>query len=94
MWEKPECPLSQEFLDDMRSIDTVVELGASVSIPWLLVHGTADEVVPLRDLTDIRAAAAGRPQLVELPGADHVFSGQGTADMTAAVVAWIVEHLA
>ncbi len=94
MWEKPECPLSQEFLDDMRSIATVVELGASVSIPWLLVHGTADEVVPLRDSTDIRAAAEGRPELVELPGADHVFSGRGTADMTAAVVPWIAEHLA
>ncbi len=94
MWETPECPLSQEFLDDMRSIATVVELGASVSIPWLLVHGTADEVVPLLDSTDIRAAAEGRPELVELPGADHVFSGHGTADMTAAVVPWIAEHLA
>ena len=93
MWEKPECPLSQEFLNDMRSIATVVELGASVSIPWLLVHGTADEVVPVRDSTDIRAAAGGHPELVELAGADHVFSGRGTADMTAAVVPWIAEHL-
>ena len=89
MWDKPECPLSQAFVDDLTSIDSVVETGAAIHVPWLLVHGLADEVVSPHDSRDIRAAAGGRPHHVELPGVDHVFTGPGTEAMTAAVVPWI-----
>jgi uncharacterized protein len=93
MWDKPECPLSQTFLDDMAALDTVAALGARIHVPWLLVHGTADTVVPLKDSHDIRAAAGGRPELVELPGVDHVFSGEGTPAMTRAVVRFVAAQL-
>ena len=32
MWEKPECPLSQQFVDDMNEIGTVAELGARIEV--------------------------------------------------------------
>jgi hypothetical protein len=89
MWEKPECPLSRTFMEDMFAIDTVVALGARITVPWLLVHGTADSVVPMGDAIDIREAAGGRPDYVELRGADHVFSDDAEAKMTAAVVPWV-----
>ena len=92
MWDKPDCPLSQGYMDDMASIGTVVELGAQIGVPWLLVHGDADTVVPLQDSRDI-VARAPTGELVELPGVDHVFSGDGEAAMVEAVAGWLVPRL-
>jgi len=89
MWDKPECPLSQAFVDDLTTIDTVVGAAARVRVPWLLVHGTADTVVPFQDSVDARSAAGGPAELVELEGVDHVFDGAGTDAMTRAVRAWL-----
>jgi pimeloyl-ACP methyl ester carboxylesterase len=88
MLGKPQCPLAQAFLDEAEAIVDVLPQAARVAAPWLLVHGTADELVPLRDARDARAAAGGRPTLVELPGADHRFTACEAA-MASAVVAWL-----
>ncbi len=94
MWDKPECPLSQAFLDDMERIDSVAELGARIRVPWLLVHGTGDEVVPLADSLDVLACApqGADARLVRLEGADHVFSGGATGALVVAAVPWLVER--
>ena len=89
MWDKPECPLSQEYVDDMKALDSVLPQAGKITCPWLLVHGTDDTVVPMRDAIDARNAAGGRPELVELAGADHVFSDGATPAMVAAVVPWL-----
>lgn len=89
MWDKPECPLSRAFVDDLTMIDHVLEAAARVRVPWLLVHGDADTVVPHSDSVDAHAASGSRPELVTLSGVDHVFSDEGTHDMTAAVVHWL-----
>ena len=89
MWDKPDCPLSQTYMDDMAALDTVVEKGRDIRIPWLLVHGDADTVVPIRDASDIVGVAPPSAQLIELPGADHVFSDDGTPQMVAVVVPWL-----
>jgi hypothetical protein len=52
------------------------------------VHGDADELVPLQDSLDARAAAGGDPELVVLAGVDHRFAGAIPA-MVAAVVGWV-----
>jgi len=56
------------------------------------VHGTADEMVPLADALDARAAAGGRPELVELEGVDHRFTG-AIPQLVAAVVPWLQRQL-
>ena len=89
MLGKPQCPLSQAFLDDAHAIGDVLPAAARVEVPWLLVHGTSDELVPLQDAHDARRAAGDRPQVVELAGADHRFSGQ-EAVMAEAVTSWVV----
>jgi pimeloyl-ACP methyl ester carboxylesterase len=89
MWDKPECPLSQSYADDMRSIDTVLPQAADIGVPWLLVHGSADDVVLPRDSQAALAANNGRSQLLELEGADHVFSNESTAAMTTGVINWL-----
>lgn len=92
MWGKPGCLLSQAYMDDLRQIDTVVDEAARVAVPWLFVHGTADDLVPIRDTHDAYARARAPRDLVELDGADHVFEAGFTPAMVDAVVSWCTEH--
>lgn len=88
MWDKPECPLSQGFLDDMERIDTVLPLAPRIRVPWLLVHGDADTVVPIDESREISAKAGGPAKVVGLPGVDHVFTG-AAEPMASVVVEWL-----
>ena len=89
MWDEPACPLSQTYMDDMDEIGTVVDKAPRITVPWLLVHGTEDDVVPIGDSHDIFARANEPKKLVEISGADHVFSGDATPAMVENVVAWV-----
>jgi len=88
MWDKPECPLSQEFLDDMKTIGSVERLANQVQVPWLLVHGDADTVVPVEE-SDRMASLGSDTELIVLEGADHVFSDDAAQLMASAVVDWL-----
>lgn len=89
MWDNPACPLSSAYMDDLTAIDTVVARAEQIAAPWLLVHGLEDDVVPIRDARDIFERANPPKHLVELPGADHVFSGNATPRMIENVVTWL-----
>lgn len=89
MWEKPECPLSQEFLDDMASIESVHALGALIMVPWLLVHGASDTVVPLEESEAMLEVAGGEVEMVAMDGVDHVFSGDAGPAMARIVTDWV-----
>ncbi len=88
MWDEPTCPLSQAFIKDTTAIGTVVTNAPSIRVPWLLVHGTADDVVPIQDSLDIFEQANEPKQLAQIQGADHVFSDH-TPDMVKIVVEWV-----
>lgn len=92
MWDMPECPLSQAFVDDMKKIDNLLGKTEKIEVPWLIIHGDADDVVPVEDGKTIYANAYEPKELVILPGVDHVYSGDGLALMTEAVVSWIKTH--
>ena len=89
MWDDPDCPLSQAYMDDLGEIDLVVSSASRITVPWLLVHGDEDDVVPIEDSHDILAEANDSAQLITLEGADHVFSDESTSIMVQEVVAWI-----
>ena len=93
MWDEPDCPLSQAYMDDLTQINTVVDLSPQITIPWLLVHGDEDDVVPIEDSHDILAKTDGQAQLVTLEGANHVFSDEYTPVMVEKVIAWIKTQL-
>ena len=44
--------------------------------PWLLVHGEADDVVPVQPVLDWCATLAAPPRVVLLPGVGHFFHGR------------------
>ena len=93
MLDKPGKPLGAALLNDMETLDTVVNAGTRVEVPWLIVHGDADDVVPIRDSSDIHAAAAGRSGFVSLPNVDHSFNGPGLRAMTSVVLPWLIHTL-
>jgi pimeloyl-ACP methyl ester carboxylesterase len=94
MWDEPDCPLSQAYMDDLTQIDTVVDLSPQITVPWLLVHGDEDDVVPIEDSHDILAKANSQTQLITLEGANHVFSDEHTPVMVEKVIAWITTQFA
>ena len=94
MWDEPDCPLSGAYMDDLTQIDTVVDLSSQITVPWLLVHGDEDDVVPIEDSHDILAKANSHAQLVTIEGANHVFSDEYTPVMVEKVIAWIKAQLA
>ena len=89
MWDRPECPLSQIFLDDMQAIGSVEPLAGEVNVPWLLIHGTNDSVVLPEESERISARAVGDVKFITIEGADHVFSDDASNAMAAIVVAWL-----
>lgn len=91
MWEDESCPLSQAYMDDMKAIGSVIEKGEGIKVPWLMIHGTEDDVVPIQDAKDMLEKAPPRVDYLEVPGADHVFSGDATPIMVQAVIKWLVE---
>ena len=94
MWDEPDCPLSQVYMDDLTQINTVVDRAPQITVPWLLVHGDEDDVVPIEDSHDILEGVDGQAQLITLEGASHVFSDEYTPVMVEKVVAWLKTHLA
>jgi len=89
MWEEESCPLSSAYMNDMATLNSLADLGAQISVPWLLVHGTEDDVVPIVDSNDIIAKATNDPEFFEIAGADHVFSDAALPVMVAKVVEWV-----
>ena len=92
MWDDEDCPLSSAYMNDLTSIGSTVDRAPKISIPWLLLHGTADDVVPIQDSKDIHAAAGPSATLVEIPDANHVFADAHTVPMVTQTVDWIKKH--
>ena len=92
MLGKPGCVWNRALADDAERIGSVTPQAAMVSVPWLLVHGDVDEMVPLGDALDAGAAAAGSAELVTLPGADHRFTRR-MPEVIDVVVPWLLRQL-
>jgi pimeloyl-ACP methyl ester carboxylesterase len=93
MWDDQNCPLSQKYMDDMAQIGSVLGEAPKVRVPWLLVHGTEDDVVPIQESREIFAKANLPAELVEIKGANHVFAGEYTLPMLSHVTNWIKRTL-
>jgi alpha/beta superfamily hydrolase len=91
MWEEPDCPLSSQFMEDLcHTVGSVAPQAKQISIPWLLVHGTADDVVLPKDTFQIQRMKGESVEVVCVDGADHSFGDQlHMAKMTLSVVEWL-----
>ncbi|RYD33726.1 MAG: alpha/beta fold hydrolase [Verrucomicrobiaceae bacterium] len=93
MWEEPEHPLSETFWNDLTSIGSTLDAAARVIQPWLLVHGDADDVVPIRDGEDAYAAATCVKEWLPIAGAGHVFDESSYPVIVEATDSWLKKHL-
>ncbi len=90
MWEDESCPLSQAFMTDLcDTINTVLESAKEVSIPWLLLHGTEDDVVLIEDSESI--ASLGKPNVSfqKIAGSDHSFNDDARERAMTALANWV-----
>lgn len=62
------------------------------SCPLLIVHGTADEIVPVSQARELESRAADAAELVLIESADHTFSGH-RRQLVEMVVAWLGQKL-
>jgi pimeloyl-ACP methyl ester carboxylesterase len=96
-------PLYSDMLDDVEQNAAVLDIQAAaarISVPWLVLHGTTDETVPLEE-GEALAASASRPQFIKIErgshtfGAVHPFGGE-TAELTGvfdATLRFLSRHL-
>jgi alpha/beta superfamily hydrolase len=64
------------------------QLNGQPTMPWLIIQGDADDVVPPADVIEWVASLQPRPQLIVLPGAGHFFHGQLIKLRETLVAAW------
>lgn len=84
-------PVGVSFLDDLERHD-VIEAARSLEVPFLVVEAGADQVVD-RSQTRRLAEAAPHSHLVEIAGADHLFTQKAHGKQLAdAVVDWLARH--
>jgi dienelactone hydrolase len=99
-------PLYPDVLDDIqRQAGSALDIGAAaagLTVPWLLLHGTADPSVPVSEAHDLANAAKARPpRLFLLEGAGHTFGAVHpfaglTPDLAQAfdeTLKWMGRHL-
>lgn len=89
MWEDENCPLSRAFVDDLTMIGDTLSAAEAVTQPWMLIHGEADDVVPVEDGRDAFEAAVCEKQWLAIPGAGHVFDDASYPQIITAVDQWL-----
>lgn len=71
-----ELEVGVEVLDDLEAGgDSLVpeRAAARIDVPWLVVHGTDDEAVPVGHARRLAAAAGGPHEPLEVPATGHTF---------------------
>ena len=91
MWDEPDCPLSSQFMEDLcQTIGSVAPQAEQVRAPWLLIHGTADDVVLPKDSLQIQSIKGDSVDFISIEGADHSFSDpRHSPKMTLSVAEWL-----
>lgn len=91
MWEEENCPLSSVFMEDLcNTIGTVEPLVDRVSARWLLIHGTADDVVPPKDTECVKTLKGEAVDVVFVEGAGHSFDEPAhKAQLTETITKWL-----
>ena len=89
----PDCPLSSAYYNDLtKTIQSVAPLAEAVTIPWLLVHGTADDIVLPKDTESIQAIKGDTVQVAMIEGAGHSFEEPNhTKQMVQVITAWMAK---
>jgi fermentation-respiration switch protein FrsA (DUF1100 family) len=85
--------LRQEILRDVRGYDIRQSVG-SIGRPLLIIHGSDDEIVPVRDAYDLYESAKEPKRLEVIEGGNHSIDGPGHLErMLDLTLAWFRQYL-
>ena len=85
--------LNISLLDDLARLN-VVESVRRIGCPVLILHGDADEVVPVAEAYELNACLTGTKRLEIFKNTDHRLSDPAVMQHAlAAALAWLVEHV-
>ena len=93
MWDDKTSLLSVTYVDDLTSIQDTLSAAEAVIQPWLLIHGDADDLVPLQDGRDAFLAATCEKQWLEIPNAGHSFNEASYPQLVTTMDKWFKAHL-
>lgn len=93
MWDDPNCPLSQAYVDDLTRIGDLFPQITSLRQPLLLIHGTKDDVVFAEDSIDAHRQATDPKRLILIENAEHCFDEETYPLVVDATDQWLEEHL-
>jgi len=91
MWEEPDLPLSSTFMKDLCvTIGSVEPLVETIGVPWLLVHGLADDVVLPKDTERVKEIKGEAVDVLYVEGGDHSFNESSHKQaLVNGVVEWL-----
>ena len=85
--------LNVSLLEDLERLD-VPRSARSVRCPVLILHGDADEVVPVKEAYELHDCLTVPKRLVIFPGADHRLSDPAhMRQATEDACGWLIEHV-
>jgi len=85
--------INRSLLDDLESLD-VPEAVKQITCPVLILHGDADEVVPVEEAHELYACLTNTKRLSILPGTDHRLSDPAVMQRAIAeALDWLTEHV-
>ncbi len=84
--------LKEEFYEDLRDYNLLEAVRSAP--PLLILHGSSDDLVPVKHARQLYEAARAPKHLAILPGADHVFSRSEDLNRAIALsVEWFKKYL-
>lgn len=92
MWDEEDFPLSSNYTDDLHQIDNTLNAVQELRLPWLLLHGLEDDIVPPTDSRALHEKLRKPSELIEIPGADHSFVGHFPT-VSQTIQSWLQKHL-
>lgn len=92
MWEEKSCPLSQAYVDDLHQHESTLAAAEAMMVPWLLVHGSDDDVVPIGDSEAAFAVAPEPKKFLRIEGEGHSFSDASYSQVIDAIATWLNSH--
>lgn len=74
MWDEEDCPLSQKFKDDLYQIGSTLKAAEQLRTPYLILHGTADDIVLPGDSEAVKERVGKIGTLRMFDGLSHSFT--------------------
>lgn len=92
MWDEELCPLSTAFMKDLcDNVNDLLPKVTDISIPWLLLHGTEDDVVLPVDTENVVTRMKDRVSAHFVKGGDHSFNGDSRETAMTLLSNWLAQ---